>query len=1098
MAANQECLAGFERKGQVMSQPVERPDVSEILAGLKDFQRRTVDYAFRRMYLDEDCNSRFLVADEVGLGKTLVARGLIAKTIDHLWDKRKRIDVVYVCSNAEIARQNLTKLNVCKNCGISQATRLTLLAITLRQLNKQRVNFVSFTPNTSFELSRTGWSRERELLFYLITNEREGVNFNKATRLLEANANTEHFRQRVRLFPEEHPTPHPKIAHNFWHRLQKQPELLKEFDELCEQMPRLGAQVPTELRTRCNTLIGTMRRILAEAGLDWLEPDLIILDEFQRFKELLQTSGEEDGSPAAELAQQIFSYRDDKDDPNSSARVLLLSATPYKMYTMHHERERDDHYADFQATLKFLFENDETNLAQTTRLIDRYRDLLLRINEGDTTQISEVKHGLEGQLRKVMARTERLAASQDRAGMLVEKQSMTPALSPSDVKAYVHLQQIATAVEQPDMVSYWKSAPYLLNFMDEYDIKRTVTKLCDDSEQSTEFIHAFRSALPTLLSSDDIENYSRIDAGNAQMRAFHNQTIERGLWKLLWIPASRPYYQPAGAFAEPESGQITKQLVFSCWKVVPKAVAALLSYEAERCMLRTFNRRAKNTVEARKKRRALLQFRTSRGEPTGMPAFALMYPCRYFAESVLPTALVAESGGVPSVADALRAAEATIAPELARITTGSNSEIGDEDHDWYWAAPLLLDMREHRDELLDWLSNLHSLRSRAEGDEETEPEGWRKHVERAQQLALGNLQLGRPPEDLAAVLAKLAIAGPGTAAMRALRFNELTAGQASMALRSSAARIGNSFLHLFNLVEVTALIRDRSKTVPYWKSVLDYCVDGNLQAVLDEYCHVLSDSPGVDVTESTDDTDKPCDPCHNIAADFESAMELKTGMVQADTFTVRSRKVKLADPVRIRSRFALAFGDQRSEDGSEGSRKDQVRTAFNSPFWPFVLVTTSVGQEGLDFHRYCHSVVHWNLPSNPVDLEQREGRVHRYKAHALRKNIAARFGNTVCDPTSDLWRSMFREALAARRAGLTDLEPFWITEGPHKIERHVMALPLSREIHQRHNLLRTLAVYRMVFGQSRQEDLVQYLLTHLKPDQVSAALQQLTISLTPD
>jgi len=36
------------------------------------------------MYLDEDKVHRFLVADEVGLGKTLVARGLIAKVIDHL------------------------------------------------------------------------------------------------------------------------------------------------------------------------------------------------------------------------------------------------------------------------------------------------------------------------------------------------------------------------------------------------------------------------------------------------------------------------------------------------------------------------------------------------------------------------------------------------------------------------------------------------------------------------------------------------------------------------------------------------------------------------------------------------------------------------------------------------------------------------------------------------------------------------------------------------------------------------------------------------------------------------------------------------------
>ena len=1085
-----------------MSQAVERPDVDNILAGLKDFQRRTVDYAFRRMYLDDDCNSRFLVADEVGLGKTLVARGLIAKTIDHLWDKRKRIDIVYVCSNSEIARQNLTKLNVCKNCGITQATRLTLLAITLRQLNKQRVNFVSFTPNTSFELSRTGWSRERELLYYLITNEREGVDFKKATRVLEATADTEQFRQRVRAFPDLYETPHPKIAYNFWQRVQQQPDLLNEFDELCKAMPRAGANVPGELRARCNTLIGTLRRMLAEAGLDWLEPDLIILDEFQRFKELLQTGAEEDTSPAADLAQQLFSYRDAQDDPTSAARVLLLSATPYKMYTMHHERQQDDHYADFQATLRFLFDNDELSLSNTASLIENYRRHLLQIADEGPTHIVETKSALERQLRKVMARTERLAASQDRAGMLVERQSMTPALTAADVRAYLHLQQIAEATEQPDMVSYWKSAPYLLNFMDDYDIKRKVSKICEKPDQPPEFVRAFRDGLSGLLSSTDIESYSRIDAGNAQMRAFHHQTIDRGLWKLLWVPASRPYYQPAGAFADAALEDVTKQLVFSCWKVVPKAVAALLSYEAERCMLRTFNRRAQNTAEARKKRRSLLQFSTSRGEPTGMPAFALLYPCRYFSEVGNPFLSVAASndGRMATAEEALSSAESAIKGELNTITAGGNSEIGDEDHDWYWAAPILLDMRQHRDEILNWLRSpgLHELRSRTSGEDEAEPEGWRKHLERAEQLALGNLQLGRPPADLAAVLARFAVAGPGTAALRALRTNELTAGESSSALHTTAARIGNSLIHLFNLVEVTAFLRDRSKTLPYWRSVLNYCVDGNLQAVLDEYCHVLSDSPGVEVKDSTEDDDKPCDPCHNIAREFEEALELKTGMVQADTFTVRSRKVKLGDPIRIRSRFALAFGDQRSEDGSDGSRKDQVRTAFNSPFWPFVLVTTSVGQEGLDFHRYCHSVVHWNLPSNPVDLEQREGRVHRYKGHALRKNIAYRFGNAIHEPASDLWRTMFREALAARSAGVTDLEPFWITEGPNKIERHVMALPLSREIHQRHNLLRTLAVYRMVFGQSRQEDLVRFLLKNAEKNAISSALQELTISLTPD
>ena len=40
------------------------------------------------MYEDPDLVHRFLVADEVGLGKTLVARGVIAKAIDHLRDCR--------------------------------------------------------------------------------------------------------------------------------------------------------------------------------------------------------------------------------------------------------------------------------------------------------------------------------------------------------------------------------------------------------------------------------------------------------------------------------------------------------------------------------------------------------------------------------------------------------------------------------------------------------------------------------------------------------------------------------------------------------------------------------------------------------------------------------------------------------------------------------------------------------------------------------------------------------------------------------------------------------------------------------------------------
>ncbi|MBK6447179.1 MAG: hypothetical protein IPF81_18335 [Bacteroidetes bacterium] len=63
----------------------------------------------------------------------------------------------------------------------------------------------------------------------------------------------------------------------------------------------------------------------------------------------------------------------------------------------------------------------------------------------------------------------------------------------------------------------------------------------------------------------------------------------------------------------------------------------------------------------------------------------------------------------------------------------------------------------------------------------------------------------------------------------------------------------------------------------------------------------------------------------------------------------------------------------------------------NSPFRPFILATTSIGQEGLDFHKYCRELMHWSLPDNAIDLEQREGRINRYKHFALRLNLFERY-----------------------------------------------------------------------------------------------------------
>ena len=185
---------------------------------------------------------------------------------------------------------------------------------------------------------------------------------------------------------------------------------------------------------------------------------------------------------------------------------------------------------------------------------------------------------------------------------------------------------------------------------------------------------------------------------------------------------------------------------------------------------------------------------------------------------------------------------------------------------------------------------------------------------------------------------------------------------------------------------------------------------------------------------------------------------------------------------------------------------DTVRGAFNSPFWPFVLGTTSIGQEGLDFHWYCHAVVHWNLPPNPVDLEQREGRVHRYHGHAIRKNIAQKVGARAIgqareaasrDERLSPWDLAYQLADDEYEAD-GGLVPHWVfTEGSARIQRHSPVLPMSRDADRVDSLRRSLAVYRMVFGQPRQDDLMEFILREVRDDRRDGLAEALTINLSP-
>lgn len=147
-----------------------------VLGRLKDFQRRTVEYAFQRMFVDPQPTRRFLVADEVGLGKTLVARGVIAKAVEYLQGKNNRLDIIYICSNADIAAQNVARLNVTGQKAFAKATRLTLLPLEVHDLQGKDINFISFTPGTTFDHGRrSGHKLERRLIYQMLAGH-HGIN----------------------------------------------------------------------------------------------------------------------------------------------------------------------------------------------------------------------------------------------------------------------------------------------------------------------------------------------------------------------------------------------------------------------------------------------------------------------------------------------------------------------------------------------------------------------------------------------------------------------------------------------------------------------------------------------------------------------------------------------------------------------------------------------------------------------------------------------------------------------------------------------------------------------------------------------------------
>lgn len=56
---------------------------------------------------------------------------------------------------------------------------------------------------------------------------------------------------------------------------------------------------------------------------------------------------------------------------------------------------------------------------------------------------------------------------------------------------------------------------------------------------------------------------------------------------------------------------------------------------------------------------------------------------------------------------------------------------------------------------------------------------------------------------------------------------------------------------------------------------------------------------------------------------------------------------------------------------SRSDARQKLMLTFNTPFFPLVLIASSVMAEGVDLHLNCRHVIHHDLCWNPSTLEQR-------------------------------------------------------------------------------------------------------------------------------
>jgi len=971
-------------------------------ATIKPFQRATVDAAVAALR-GKNGTGRFLVADEVGLGKTVVARDTIAT----LAAETGKLTIYYVTSGLKVADQNKTELLRFLNKDNAREALSTIDRVGLIPFEAptRKLRLYAFTPKTSFSGSQRlygGKAIERAFIGCLLDERYPGIRRELPKNFLEHGATSSwpwaegEARKSMDAVPRRFIDAYARA-------------LRIEFGSPLRDCIVAAAETATP-----GKVLGRLRKVLARAALASTPPDLVVFDEFQCYRDLLDPKADND------IARALL------EGPEGGPRpaLLLLSATPYRFYAERWESETGvQPHHEFFDIVEFLGGSARRAAAETQ--FRRFGDLLHAIGRlapdarsALMTEAHSVKISLEKLLTPLMSRTERSVA------MHVGDLQQPASIEPHDLDVYRHFAEHVDEKHKGAAISYWLSVPLPAQALgDRYQISRGKVFPASRNVPRLGITNCFKAP--------------KDGWGSAKLRAL-NALAPADALALPWVAPSLPWWPLSGPWAKVQASP--KMLIFSRFRATPQSVAALTSLEVER----RFGGEAHLPYSRAWKKKHLTP------KPDQGPTLALFHPSPFLILSVAPLRIKinATTKQVRAIArqqivDALPDAIAPRAPDAKAMRRRRPA----------WAILAAIERAHAKSHPTNYEPVRKAWKKMAMGDatlslllsqrDEAESISW-----------ISSWELD--------ALVDLALGGPANVAGRAL-------------FRHLPALFEPGGPHYFNLVRFCwsrfrpyldrsifwSLLKGGSATAKYQRA----SVDGGLEAALDEHFWLRKSK-----------------------VEPEALIDDLSGALAANVGTFAFKDVGEKDRLRIRCHAAVPFGATESEaqrqdrqsDELPPARAEEIRAAFNTPFWPHVLATTSVGQEGLDFHSWCDRLGHWDLCSSPVDLEQREGRIQRFGGLTVRRPLAEALGSAALKEARESgaspWDVIAREANTSY-GDETGMSPWWIMPKA-ELKRHLFALPQSRDVRRFARLRNQRLLYRLAMGQPDQEDLVDLLAGH--------------------